>query len=80
MKNDELKYPRIKYLRENAELTQSEVAKIIGVTQSAYSLYENGLRDIPTDTLIKLADYYRCSIDYLLGRDFDRSREDDREL
>lgn len=80
MKNDEPKYPRIKYLRENAELTQSDVAKIIGVTQSAYSLYENGLRDIPTDTLIKLADFYRCSIDYLLSREFNKSQEINREL
>ena len=68
MNSQNLKYPRIKYLRENAELTQADLAQILGVTQSAYRLYENDKRDIPTDILIQLADFYQCSIDYLLGR------------
>ena len=60
-------YPHIKDLREDSDLTQSEVADILNCSQVAYSYYEIGRRDIPTDVLIKLARYYNCSIDYLLG-------------
>ena len=60
-------YPHIKDLREDSDLTQSEVADILNCSQVAYSYYEIGRRDIPTDVLIKLARYYNCSIDYLFG-------------
>ena len=60
-------YPHIRDLREDNDLTQSEVAGILNCSQVAYSYYEIGRRDIPTDVLIKLACYYNCSIDYLLG-------------
>ena len=59
---------RIRNLREDSDLTQNEIAVILHVSQRTYSHYENGTRKIPLDVLIGLADYYNCSIDYLLGR------------
>ena len=61
-------YKRIRDLREDHDIKQQDIADYLKCTQSCYSLYENGQRDIPTDVLIKLADYYNVSIDYLLGR------------
>lgn len=58
----------LKYLRESELLTQKQVAEQIHVGQRAYSYYESGQRDIPTQTLIRLADFYNVSVDYLLGR------------
>ena len=58
---------RIKGLREEKNLNQSEVAKFLNISQRTYSYYENG-RDIPILLLIKLADFYNVSIDYLLNR------------
>lgn len=60
-------YGRIRDLREDNDLKQSEIAKYLNCTQAAYSLYELGKRDIPTQILIKLARYYSTSTDYLLG-------------
>lgn len=57
---------RIKDLREDSDLTQSEVAKYLNIKQNTYSQYENGVRQIPYDLLIKLALYYDTSIDYIL--------------
>ena len=65
-------YPRIRDLREDADLHQIEVAEKLGMSQSGYSRYEAGERDIPTEVLIKLADLYDTSIDYLLGRTNER--------
>lgn len=59
-------YPRIRNLREDADLSQTDIAKLLNYSQVAYSYYETGRRDIPTDTLIKLADIHHTSIDYLL--------------
>lgn len=61
-------YPRIRDLREDMDLTQSDVAKILCMKQSQYCRYEKGYRDIPTDILIKLADFYNTTTDYILGR------------
>ena len=61
-------YPRIRDLREDNDLTQSDVAKILFITQQQYSLYEKGYRDIPTSLVITLADYYNTTTDYILGR------------
>ncbi len=58
----------IKDLREDHDLSQKDLAKILNVSQRTYSHYENGTRKIPLDILIALADYYECSIDYLTGR------------
>ena len=60
-------YPRIRDLREDKDLNQTRVAKILGMSQTGYSKYETGENDIPTDILIKLARFYDTSIDYLLG-------------
>ena len=59
---------RLKHLRERELLTQKQVANLIFCGQRAYSYYENGERDIPTQTLIRLADFYNVSVDYILGR------------
>lgn len=61
-------YGRIRDLREDNDLTQTEVADILHCSQVCYSNYENGKRDIPTEVLITLADFYKTSTDYLLGR------------
>ena len=61
-------YRRIRDLREDRDLTQREIAQILGMSQTGYSKYETGENDIPTQILIKLADFYGTSTDYLLGR------------
>ncbi len=61
-------YQRIRDLREDHDLTQTEMGKILFCSQRVYSNYERGELDIPTDILIKLADYYDVSIDYILER------------
>jgi len=61
-------YMRIRDLREDKDLTQTEMGKILSCSQRVYSNYERGDIDIPTATLIKLADFYDVSTDYLLGR------------
>ncbi|GAA6503913.1 XRE family transcriptional regulator [Butyricicoccus sp. AM28-25] len=60
-------YARIRNLREDADLLQKDLAQLLNCTQVCYSNYEMGKRDIPTDVLIKLANFYHTSIDYLLG-------------
>ncbi len=60
-------YPRIRDLREDRDLTQKQIASILGMSQTGYSKYETGENDIPTSILIKLARFYNTSIDYLLG-------------
>ena len=61
-------YKRIRDLREDNDLTQREIAKILGMSQTGYFKYETGENDIPTGVLIKLADFYKTTTDYLLGR------------
>ena len=59
---------RLKYLRSSEHLTQTQLANAIFCSQRAYSHYETGQRDIPTQTLIRLADFYNVSVDFILGR------------
>ncbi len=61
-------YNRIRDLREDSDLNQTQIAKILGMSQTGYSKYETGENDIPTAILIKLADFYNVSVDYLLNR------------
>ncbi len=61
-------YQRIRNLREDKDLTQREMGLILSCSQRIYSNYERGDVDIPTDILIKLADFYDVSVDYLLNR------------
>ncbi len=60
-------YERIRNLREDRDLKQKDLAKHLNCSQVSYSYYELGRRDIPTSVLIQLAEFYNCSIDYLLG-------------
>lgn len=60
-------YKRIRELREDRDLLQKDLAEYLHCTQVAYSRYELGTRDIPTEVLIALAKFHNTSIDYLLG-------------
>ena len=67
-------YQRIRDLREDRDLSQTVVAKMLGMSQTGYSKYETGENDIPTVILIKLAKFYNTSIDYLLGETNNKER------
>lgn len=60
-------YQKIRDLREDHDLKQREVAAYLNCSQRVYSNYELGQRDIPTDILIRLSNFYNVSVDYLLG-------------
>lgn len=60
-------YKRIRDLREDADLTQKQMAKILNCSQQVYSNYELGQRDIPTAVLIRLAKFHNVTTDYILG-------------
>lgn len=62
-----MEYHRIRNLREDRDLKQRELAEYLNCSQRVYSNYELGQRDIPTDVLIRLADFYNVSVDYILG-------------
>ena len=61
-------YERIRNLREDADLTQKQMGEILSCSQRVYSNYERGDLDIPTDILIKLANFHKVSTDYILNR------------
>lgn len=61
-------YPRIRNLREDKDITQAQMGELLSCSQRVYSNYERGDIDIPTTTLIKIADFHKVSVDYLLGR------------
>ena len=61
-------YRRIRDVREDKDLNQTQIANYLGMSQTGYSKYETGENDIPTEILIKLADYYKVSVDYILNR------------
>ena len=60
-------YTNIRSLREDRDIRQKELARYLNCSQTCYSRYELGLRDIPTDVLLRLAEFYSTSVDYLLG-------------
>ena len=60
-------YPRLRDLREDRDMTQKEVAALLGIDQRVYSNYETGKREIPTRFVVILAKFYRVSADYILG-------------
>ena len=60
---------KLKYFRKTKGIDQNGIAEIFGITQSTYSRYENGKRDIPTDMLTKFADYFGVTVDQILGLD-----------
>ena len=57
---------RLKDIREDKDITQKEISDFLHIKQNTYSQYENGQRQIPVSILIKLAEYYNTSVDYLL--------------
>ena len=61
-------YKRIRDLREDKDLTQKQMGEILACSQRVYSNYERGELDIPTEILIKLADFHHVSVDYILNR------------
>lgn len=61
-------YHRIRNLREDKDMTQTQMARVLNCSQRIYSNYERGDVDIPTEILIKLADFHSVSVDYLLNR------------
>lgn len=64
---------RIRDLREDRDLTQSQVSKLLNISQVAYSYYELNRRSIPLESLCKLADFYNVSVDYILYRTEEKS-------
>lgn len=70
-------YKRIRDLREDRDLNQTQVAKMLNMSQTGYSKYETGENDLPTAVLIKLARFYGTSIDYILGETNDLRRYPD---
>jgi len=63
-----MKFLRIRNLREDNDLTQKELGEKLNMTQRTYAYYESGQRTISPEVLIKLADFYDVSVDYILGR------------
>ncbi len=63
-----MKYERIRNLREDLDLTQTDIANLLSISQRTYSRYENDERAIPIEILSKLADYHNTSVDFLIGR------------
>ncbi|MDY3619395.1 helix-turn-helix domain-containing protein [Agathobaculum sp.] len=61
-------YEHIRALREDKDLSQKQIANMLGIAQTTYSGYETGAHDYPSAVLIQLADFYKTSVDYLLGR------------
>ena len=70
---------RMRELREKAELSQSQMAEILGCSKSVYSRYERSERQPDIDTLCKIADYYKVSLDYLVGRQEESSETKQRK-
>ncbi|MDO4317657.1 MAG: helix-turn-helix transcriptional regulator [Lachnospiraceae bacterium] len=66
-------YRRIRDLREDKDLSQTKLAKILGMSQTGYSKYETGENDVPTNILIRLAEFHETSVDYILGLTDERS-------
>ncbi|MBQ4101496.1 MAG: helix-turn-helix transcriptional regulator [Oscillospiraceae bacterium] len=63
-----MQFKNLKSLREDKDIKQKEIAKYLNVSQNTYSQYETGVISLTAEVLIKLADYYGVSIDYLLDR------------
>ena len=63
-----MKFQRIQDLRIASDLSQKKIGEILHISQRSYSHYETGSRNIPIEMLIRLADYYDTTIDYLVGR------------
>lgn len=71
-------YPRIRALRRKKKLNQTEMAKLLDMSQTGYSKYETGENDIPTKVLIKMSEIHNVSIDYILGVTDERHQQTKR--
>lgn len=71
-------FRRLRDMREDADMTQTQAAALLGIQQTVYSRYERGFQTIPLEHLIRLADHYHVSLDYLTGRSDRRNDMDDR--
>lgn len=72
LKNEILKYQRVRDLREDGNFSQKNVALYLNIKQNTYSRYETNERNMPLEIIDKLADYYNTSVDYLMGRTDER--------
>ena len=63
-----MKYPRIRNLREDNDLTQQQIADMLYINRRTYAAYENGINSMTPETPCKIADIYHTSVDWLLGR------------
>ena len=63
-----MQFRHIREIREDRDLRQKDIAKVLNVSQNTYSQYENGIIPLTAETLVKLSDYYNVSIDFLLDR------------
>ena len=68
MRYDMMKYETIRSIRIDKGYTQGQIANYLGISQNTYSQYEIGVLNYPVDAVVKLADFYGVSTDYLLGR------------
>ncbi len=59
--------PRLKDLREDRDMTQAQIAEILGIKQTVYSRYERGFQNLPLEFLVTLSKFYKVSTDYILG-------------
>ena len=70
-----MKYQKLEDMRIDSDLTIKEISAVLECHRDVYCRYEKGVREIPVDFLIRLARYYDCSVDYLLGISNDRNRK-----
>ena len=70
---------RLRDLREDHNKTQQDIAEVLGTSQTMYARYERGANELPVRHLVKLAEYYQVSADYLLGRSDEPNAADKRE-
>ena len=68
-------FQRLRDLREDRDLRQKDVAEFLGISQTVYSRYERGFQTIPVEHLLKLADFYKTTTDYILGLTDDPKRK-----
>lgn len=68
MWGERMYFQRLRDMREDSDMTQAQVAEILNIQQTVYSRYERGFQTIPLEHLLKLADYYNVSLDFLTGR------------
>ena len=69
-----MKFKNLRGIREDRDIKQKDIAKVLNVSQNTYSQYENGVISLTAEVLIKLADFYNVSIDFLLDRTDDPKR------